>query len=258
MKTIIFIVTVALLFLFYFKKSSFNLTGNRFKTVKGKRSFPGIDMVYVISMPQRKEYITEQINKLGVTCTYFEAVKPSDLTDNDYNTLSNINDPRSRIYQKYTRLPVLLSFMLCFIDSLEKGYSTIVIFEDDMTITVSPELLDESLIEFSKSDIGVFYMGYCFLNCGQSYSEYKNIIEISDRDLLCCHAMAIKTSILPDLIKYCFPMRTGSDEMFRDYYKLNKIKVGVPRKVYFSQNRNSLDSLNQSVDDPTLFQTCSF
>ena len=45
-------------------------------------------------------------------------------------------------------------------DSLEKGYKTIIIFEDDMTITVSPELLDESLIEFSKSDIGVFYMGY--------------------------------------------------------------------------------------------------
>jgi len=231
---------------------------NRFKLIKNQTTLAGVDMVYVISMPQRKEYITGQINKLGVSCTYFDAVKPSDLTTSDYNRLSTVNVPGSRIYKKYTRLPLLLSFVMCFIDSLKKGYSTIVIFEDDMTINVTPDLLNESLLEFKKSPCQVFYMGYCFLNCGQEFSKYKNLVEISDRDLLCCHAMCIKTSILPGLIEYCFPMVNNSDELFRDYYLLNQIRVCVPKNVYFSQNRKSLDSLNQSLEDPDLFNTCSF
>ena len=92
----------------------------------------------------------------------------------------------------------------------------------------------------------------------EKYYEKKNLIEISERDLLCCHAMCVKTSILPGLIEYCFPMVNNSDELFRDYYLLNKIKVCVPKKAYFTQNRKSLESLNESVEDPKLFDVCSF
>ena len=70
--------------------------------------------------------------------------------------------------------------------------------------------------------------------------------------------MALKSSILPGLIKYCFPMTTNSDELFRDYYVRNKTNVCVPKKVYFIQNRDTVESLNESVDDHTLFRTCTF
>jgi len=233
---------------------------NRFTTVKGKTELNSVDMVYVITMPKRKAYITEQINKLGVTARYFNAITPDDLSQDDYNTLSNINQMNSDIYQKYTRLAVLLSFVMCFMDSLKQGYNTIVIFEDDMTINVKPELLNESLTEFQKSPLDIFYMGYCFLNCGQLLylNKFNTLVELTDRNLLCCHSMCIKTRILPGLINFCFPMRNNSDELFRNYYILAGIKVCVPRSVYFSQNRASLESLNESIEDPLLFKTCKF
>jgi len=231
---------------------------NKFKLVKGKKTLKGIDMVYVINMPQRTEYITQQMNKLGLTCTYFDAVKPSDLTVQDYDNLTVINIPGHYIHKKYTRFAVLLSFILCFMDSLEKGYSTIVVFEDDIKTLVNFDDLNTSLLEFKNSDYDLFYMGYCFLNCDQLYKNSNSLVQISDNDLLCCHSMAIKTNILPGLINYCFPMLKNSDEMFRDYYVLKNLKICVPRSVYFSQNRKEIDSLNESLEDLELFKTCTF
>ena len=273
MKTqfVIFIVVILFLFLNLSVKSTlipipltknqkiesiYNRFKNRFVTLKGNKL--NVDMVYCIVMPQRKDYITEQINKLGVSCTYFDAVTPDDLTVDDYNELSTINNTQSSIYAKYTRLPVLLSFIMCFMDSLKKGYTTIIIFEDDISINVEPKLLNESLDEFAKSNLDVFYMGYCFMNCGQLLRQFKNLVELSDSNLLCCHSMCIKTRILPGLINYCFPMINNSDEMFRNYYILNKIKIGVPRSVYFTQNRKTLGSLNESLEDSQFFKTCKF
>jgi GR25 family glycosyltransferase involved in LPS biosynthesis len=228
---------------------------NRFQLIKGDDSL-NVDMVYVITMPQRKEYVKSEMKKLKTSYTMFDAISPNDLTKEDYDKLSNINNKNSDIYKKYTRLPVLLSFIMCFADSLKHGYSTIAIFEDDVKII--NENINESLSEFKESNNDVFYMGYCFLNCHQITRPNKNLIELSDPDLLCCHSICIKTKILPGLIEYCFPMKSSSDELFRNYYKLNNIKVCVPKQVYFTQNRQSLESLNDSIEDPQLFKTCKF
>lgn len=240
-----------------FNKSTFKAGETRFITKPGIK-LEGIDCIYVITMPQRRNYITEQFDKLGYEVTYFDAIKPSDLANSDYDNLSTINNENSPIYGKITRLPVLLSFIMCFMDSLEKGYSTIMVFEDDIHIKVDQNTLVESINEFNKSNNDIFYMGYCFLNCGQLVNNYKYLVELTDPDLLCCHSICVKTKILPGLIKHCFPMKNNSDEMFRDYYRLNKIKVCVPKQIYFSQNRNELDSLNESIEDPDLFKTCRF
>jgi len=266
---LILVIILLLMIIFYKKiKSSYENTQlvdslyNRFKNrihlVLGNDNLSSVDMVYVITMPQRKDYITSQMNSLGITFTYFDAITPQDLTQEDYDTLSYTNKPGTRIYKKYTRLCVLLSFIMCFIDAIKKGYSTIVLFEDDLSILVDKPLLNESLAEFGKSNLDAFYMGYCFLNCNQLVTNYKNLVELSDPNLICGHSFAVKTRILPELVKFCFPMTTASDELFRDYYIKNNIKVAVPRSVFFTQNRESLGSLNQSTPDPELFKTCKF
>ena len=58
-------------------KKRFTLNGNKSK-------LNGVDMVYCIVMPQRKQYATDQINKLNVMCKYFDAVKPADLSNELY------------------------------------------------------------------------------------------------------------------------------------------------------------------------------
>ena len=167
-----------------------------------------VDMVYAITMPQRKEYITKQINKLNLTCKYFDAITPSDLSTNEYNQLSNINNPKSDIFQKYTRLPVLLSFIMCFMDAVKNNYHTIIIFEDDIQINVNNTTLNEGIQEFLNSNCDIFYMGYCYMNCNQltNLHKYRNLVEVEDRNILCCHALCIKTEMLPGLIDFCFPI----------------------------------------------------
>jgi len=232
---------------------------SRFVNSGRGKQLPGVDCVYVITMPQRKDYISQQIDSLGINAVYFEAIKPQDIKPEEYNELTLINKTHSRIYGKYTRFAVLLSFLMCFIHSVENGYSTILIFEDDMKPLVTLETLINSIAEFNKSDLEVFYMGYCFLNCRQRVGKnYDYLVELTNPDLLCCHSLCIKTSVLPDLIKWCIPMTTNSDELFRNFYLKNGVKVCVPKSVYFTQNRKDLNSLNESVQDNELFDTCIF
>jgi GR25 family glycosyltransferase involved in LPS biosynthesis len=232
---------------------------SRFVNSGRGKPLPGVDCVYVIAMPQRKDYITQQIDNLGINATYFDAITPQDITTQEYNQFTSINDPASKIYGKYTRFAVLVSFLMCFIDSLANGYSTIVIFEDDISTLVTLETLSKSIVEFNESNLDVFYMGYCFLNCRQPVGKnYDYLVELTTPNLLCCHSMCIKTSVLPDLIKYCLPMTASSDEMFRDFYVKNGVKVCVPKSVYFTQNRESLGTLNESTAGGKLFDTCIF
>jgi hypothetical protein len=232
---------------------------SRFVNSRQGTPLPGVDCVYVITMPQRKEYISQQINNLGLNAVYFDAIKPQDIRPEEYNQLTSVNNPKSRIYGKYTRFAVLLSFLMCFIHSLENGYSSIVVFEDDIKSLVTLETLTNSITEFNKSNLDIFYMGYCFLNCRQRVGKnYDYLVELTEPDLLCCHSMCIKTHILPKLIDYCIPMTTNSDELFRDFYVKNRIKVCVPKSIYFTQNRKGLDSLNESIPDDELFDTCNF
>jgi hypothetical protein len=207
-------------------------------------------------MPTRMDYITNEMSKLGTTIHYFDAITPKDLTMDDYSTLSTINNPKSYIYKKYTRLAVLLSFLMCFMDSVERKYKTIIIFEDDVVINVPIDTLRQSLTDFHESSFDIFYMGYCFLKCRQPVNRYKSLIGLTNPNLLCCQAMCIKTDVLPGLVDYCLPMKYNSDELFRNYYKEKGVKVCVPPIVYFTQNRKNLSSENQSIDHAEFHKTC--
>ena len=242
-----------------FNASMYNRFKSRFVNSGRGKQLPGIDCVYVITMPQRKDYIAQQIDGLGIKAVYFDAIKPQDIRPQEYNELTLVNDPKSRIYGKYTRFAVLVSFLMCFIHSLENGYSTILIFEDDMKPLVTLETLTNSIAEFNNSYLDIFYMGYCFLNCRQRVGKnYNYLVELTNPDLLCCHSMCVKTRVLPDLIKSCIPMTTNSDELFRNFYVKNGVKACVPKSVYFTQNRKALNSLNESIEDNELFDTCIF
>jgi hypothetical protein len=249
MKGIIIILIILIIYLFN-KKSSFtyNQFINRFTTNNNQGTIKGVDMVYAITMDQRREYITSQIDKLNVKCKYLDAITPEDLSESEYSSLSTTNERGSRIYNKKTRLPVLLSFITCFMDAIKNGYTTIIVFEDDIVMDTDILTLNETTDQFSKSDLEFLYLGYCFLNCNQKFEEIGNLKILSDPSLLCGHAMCVKVNSLQPLIDYCFPMKKPSDELFMDYYKKAKSKVCVPVKPYFNQLDRSLSgSLNEST-----------
>ena len=200
-------------------------------------------------MPQRFEYIVSQIDSLGVNCKFLDAITPDDLSDKEYSSMSTINEPGSNIYNKRTRLPVLLSFIMCFIDAIVNGYDTIIIFEDDIVIDIDLKTLNATTLEFKQSDADILYLGYCFLNCYQQTFDSGYLKILSDPSILCGHALCLKTKKLPSLIDYCFPMKRPSDELFIEWYKNNNIKVCIPKKPYFNQvDRKDQNSLNESTN----------
>jgi len=224
---------------------------NRFELINVGGSFNSVDMVYVIVMPQRKDYITEQMKKLNVQYKIFDAVKEGDLTESEMSAISKVNTSGSSIYKLPTRLYNTLSFTVCFIDSIENGYSNIIIFEDDIVINVDNPTLNASLMEFDKSDNEFFYLGYCFLNCRQPQDKekYNYLIDLVDPGILCLHAIAYKVGSLPGLIKYLFPMKIPTDEAMVKYFRQNKTKVCISKKPYFDQvDRDKMQSLNESTN----------
>jgi len=224
---------------------------NRFYMNNKTGKLDSVDMVYAIVMPQRKEYMSEQINSLGLKCKYLNAVTPDDFTYEEMGYLSSVNTPGSQLYNLKTRLAVMFSFTMCYIDALKNGYSTFIVFEDDILIDVDLQTLNAATTEFAQSDSEIFYMGYCFLNCSQNMDkpQFKYIIPLEDPSILCGHAMCIKTKMVPGLINFCFPMSRPSDELFAEYYLNHKIKVCVPKKAYFNQvTRDVMASLNESTN----------
>ena len=197
-----------------------------------------------------KEYITEQMDRLGMEYKLFDAIKKGDLSDSEISQISKVNTSGSRIYKLPTRLFHTLSFTMCFIDAIKNGYSTIIVFEDDIVINVDSITLDSSISEFKNSENNFFYLGYCFLNCRQNQDKkkYNDLIDLVDPSILCNHATAIKVDALPKLIEYLFPMNVPTDEAMVEYFKKNNVKVCISKKAYFDQvERDKMESLNEST-----------
>ena len=144
---------------------------NRFTLNDNTIKLDSVDMVYVMSMPQRREYITNQINSLGIQCKYLDAVKPDDFTDSEITLLSDVNTPGEYMYKHYTRLAVVFSFTMCYIDAIVNGYSTIIVFEDDIIVNVDLDTLNKSTTEFVKSDNDTYRSKYTMWSCNMYKSK---------------------------------------------------------------------------------------
>jgi hypothetical protein len=186
---------------------------------------------------------------LVVEYTYFDAIKQGDLSETEISQISKVNTSGSSIYKLPTRLYNTLSFTMCFMDAIERGYSTIIIFEDDIVIKVDTPTLNATLLEFNNSNNDFLYLGYCFLNCKQNKNELEYIEELVDPNVLCLHAIAYKVNALPGLVNFLFPMKIPTDEAMVKYFRKNNIKVCIPKNPYFDQvSRDEMKSLNESTN----------
>ena len=235
----------------------YNKFKHRFTSSQGGRNLSSVDQVYCICSKKQETYIKNHLGRYGLNVTYLDAIFPVDLTDVDYDTLSYTNYIYcTKMYKKKTRLPVQLSFVMCLIDALKKGYKTITIFEDDIVIDVDPQILDDSLDEFRKSDYDIFYMGYCYLWCNQKFDTKKHeyIVEVPNRRALCTHAVTLKTSYLAEMIEYMFPMSVQSDQAMRSYFGETKRGVCVPKFNYVYQDIINHGTQNENKTD--MHKTC--
>ena len=168
MKKIILFLVVILIFIYFNKekkvyKNVYKLYNSRFTNnftnnkLNGK--LKGIDQIYAITMKNKAERfnnINNLMNLIGLNCNYFEAVTPKDFKPGEMEELSSVEYPSSSIYKKYTRPAVLMSFISVYINALQKGYSVITVFEDDIKINVGIDTINHATKEFVESDCDVF------------------------------------------------------------------------------------------------------
>lgn len=261
---VIAIILIVLLSFFYYKsnftsessivkilKAMYLKFENKFEPNDTYENLGVVDRVYCIVMPQRKEYMKGVLGSMKINYTFFNAITPKDLSQIDYNILSTTNDPKSKLWKHPTRLPLQLSFTMCYLDAIKKGYKTIIVFEDDITVKVDIPTLMDSISTFKMSKYVFFYMGYCWMNCKQTFTIDK-LVNVPDKQLFCCHSVCYKVKYLPELIKSMYPMKDNLDNNIVDFIKKNNLPVCVPTTTFFDQNRNDLGTLNDDDNEGAL------
>ena len=216
-----------------------------------------VDNVYCISMPKRKDYITNKMKQLGTSYTLMNAITPNDLTYEDYEQLSDTYNPRNKLmYKKMTKLPLQVSFTVCMLDAIKNNYETIIIFEDDISIEKDIETIKKGIEEFKFSNYDLFYMGYCTSACKYWLrdEEYTELVEVdNESNINCTHATVYKKSVLPNVLDTIYPM-----DMYYDNLLAHVPNKCVPTSVYFDQDRKNMGSLNEDLEPNKKLPTCSF
>lgn len=243
---------VVLIYLLTLKIRTYKRFINRFEFVEGPKNLP-VDMVYCISMPDRLEYIQSKMKELSTSYKLFHAISPDVLSYLDYFTLSNTLLPGSPMYKKFTKLPVALSFFMCYYDAYVNGYNTICILEDDIKFMVNIEEIVSIIQEFKETDQDILFMGYCWLKCkGTNFKQISpNIFNVPrEKNILCNHAMVLKRSLfVPYVNRSPFLYYTKhNDRTLSSYLKKHNIKKCVPSSGYINQNVSELGSNNENLN----------
>ena len=163
-------------------------------------------------MPARKEYAMAQMDKLKAQYKIVQAVTPTDLTKDDYESLSATFDKKNlkerwdiRVYNHTTKLPVAISFFLAYYDAYINNYESIAVFEDDIKFTANISEIKSAVLDFKMSEAEILYMGYCWTNCnvigkkGQLVGPHLHSVPWNVR-LVCNHALAMKRSLISKYI----------------------------------------------------------
>ena len=260
---LLFSLILLLWYLLTNKRRIYSRFKSRFEIIGGKSPFP-TTMVYCISMPDRIDYVKKQMEKLETPYKLLHAISPKQLSIIDYLTISpNVHlNPFSRLFKRFTKLPVSLSFFMCYYDAYLNGYDSISIFEDDIMFDVSPGEIKKLTSEFVDSDQEVLFLGYCWHKC-KNKTEYKqvspNLYQTPPRKgILCNHALAMKREFFAKYVNrspIIFYTRTNDKTLSR-YMVRHNTKKAIPIEPVVFQNVPLLGSNNENINSNIRKTTC--
>jgi len=244
----------------YTPKGIYRRFKHKFKPV-GESGSNELDMIYCICMPSRVEYATEQLKAFGQKYKLLDAIKPDDLTSDDYRNLSETFNPQNKhLYKQMTKLCVCLSFFMCYYDAYKNGFETILIVEDDIKYQVSIAQIFEAIRQFKTTDGQIMFLGYCWSNCDKPFTQLTEHVWRAPKDaqLLCNHALVCKREFLTrymerDGVVY---WKHRNDHTLSDWLSDTDTSKCVTTKAFINQNRAELGSNNGNHD--TGGKACDF
>ena len=224
----------------------------RHNIVNIKNTGPSTLGVYVIYVENRKDHITETLRPLTFPHVWFaRAILPSDLTAEEYDTLSLTSDEASSIYNQPSKLAVHMSYMMCLYHAILQRYENVLLFEDDIYFACSVQQFTSVVNRFCQERIyDVCYLGYCLCR------ECENIVPDNSSNnitflslpprhfILCKHAIIYSVAYVRQIFNDLLPLTQPSDHVFNRTNIQHGGKVSIPSQALVFQDRKNIISLN--------------
>ena len=207
-----------------------------------------VDAVYVISMPNRKAYITNVLKMFKITPIFID---PTLKTSLDRSQLINkglitksckLN--KGRIACHMSHIKTLQTFLL-------STHSTCLIFEDDLekpskSIDYFSEI--KNIIGNVPNDYDIIYLGRCWDKCNKDIKVTNNIVQTFFPQ--CRHAYIVSRSGAKKIISESLPLsKFPGDFTIAKAIENEKITAFATTPPLFRQNRTQLGTVLGNTDD---------
>jgi GR25 family glycosyltransferase involved in LPS biosynthesis len=212
------------------------------------------DSVNVITVPKRKNYMVNVMNKLEINANIVDATLVKNI---DYNELLNNNFTSDNYYsiENKGRIACHLSQITLLKKFIQSDDDTIFIFEDDISNNISKDY--KNIIEDSMSNIpddwDIVFFGRCWDDCNnmKKIKNTNNLYQVFSP--LCRHAYGLTKKGAKKILQYTIPMTDNGDQMYKKHINNGNITAYAIHPSLFSQNRNDFGS-NIGNDINKIFQ----
>lgn len=195
-----------------------------------------VDSVYIISMPNRIDYMSDFMNIINQH--NFDFVEPIDKKTiiNPYEYTKNLKLTPGKIACHLSHIKALKQF-------LSSDNETCMIFEDDLMLPYDIDV-EKSVDNFFANlpkDWEILFLGRCWDWCHESiiYNEYV----CSNPRPLCRHAYVVNKSGAQKLVDLTNTMYLeAGDHMYADLVRNGTLTSYSPLESLFTQNRTTLST----------------
>lgn len=241
----IFLILVLILllgFLLYKRKSeSFNTNLNK-----------SLKLSYVITLPNRKNYIERIMPGFGLNPIIFPAILKDTLLK-DHLIKSNFLNPESRLNMgqiacHYSHIEVLKTFLMT-------SEPLALIFEDDIEPAKKDKnyynLQIKNILNNVPNDFDLIYLGRCYDRC--QYDENISPGLVRCFWPLCRHSYIVSRKGALSIIKQTLPLKIQGDNTIANLIKSKKLIAYAAKPALFHQNRKELGS---NLDNNDTLREC--
>lgn len=201
------------------------------------------DKIYVISIPERKDYILETLKTFRIEPEIIHATLKQNL---DLSTMSDeIAKSSYKVPNNLGRIACHLSHLRALQTFLDSPAETAIIFEDDLkpchSYTIFKRRMCSLKKEFHKvKPWDILYLGHCWTSCKKMTPLTQQIY--GNFEGACRHAYAVNRKAAELILTHTLPMYDNGDMMLKRMSHLGILNTYAIMPPLFFQNRGVLGS----------------
>lgn len=187
-----------------------------------------VNHVYVVSIPERQDYMTSVLQSFQMQATFLPPILASQV-----ESVTGLRPSEVACFQAHRQV---------WRDIVQKGYSKVLILEDDIRPCVDLHFFQRRLgqlkQELHNQQWDIMYAGRCRDNCHKNKAVSLQLVQ--NTAPLCTHAYFLTASAAQKLLARSTRIHKPVD----DFIQTQKLCTLTVRPSLFFQNRSGLSSTN--------------